>query len=85
MAGTSAPNQMSFSGDCWTEISDVGGNRLYFNLGRAGSTVNVTGEPPLNALFGDADNVSLEVNGVARQISAAERRGKTARLTIAKP
>lgn len=73
---------ISYSGDCWTEITDASGRRLFFELGKAGRTVNVSGEAPFNVLFGDAANVSIEVNGGAFEIPAANRRGRTARLTI---
>lgn len=73
---------ISFTGDCWTEITDASGRRLFFELGKAGRTVNLTGEAPFNVLFGSADNVSLQVNGSRYQISAADRRGRTARMTI---
>lgn len=71
-----------YSGDSWTEITDANGSRLFFDLGKAGRTVNVSGAAPFNVLFGDADNVGLEVNGNTFNIPAAARRGKTARLTI---
>lgn len=74
---------VTYSGDCWTEISDANGRRLFFALGTDGRTVELSGEAPFNALFGDADNVSLRVNGEAFEIPAAARRGRTARLTIA--
>lgn len=73
--------QISYSGDCWTEISDARGRRLFFDLGRSGRTVNLSGEAPFNVLFGDAENVSLLVNGQVFELPAADRRG-TARLTI---
>jgi len=73
---------MRFSGDCWTEITDANGDRLFFQLGRAGRTATVTGEAPLSVLFGNADNVSLEVNGEPYRIAAAARRNQTARFTI---
>jgi cytoskeleton protein RodZ len=73
---------ITYSGDCWTEITDASGGRLFFDLGKAGRTVNLSGIAPLNVLFGDAENVSIEVDGVPYTISAADRRGETARLTI---
>lgn len=74
---------LRFTGDCWTEISDASGRRLFFDLGRDGRSVNVSGQAPLSVLFGNADNVSVRVNGMAYNISAADRRGdETARLTI---
>ncbi len=76
--------QISYSGECWTEISDARGQRLFFDLGRAGRTVNLSGEAPFNVLFGDAANVSLRVNGEPFELPPADRRG-TARLTITGP
>lgn len=76
---------VTFSDDCWTEITDAAGERLFFGLGTAGRSIAVEGAEPLSALFGSAESVTLEVNGVSRAISAAERRGDTARMTIAAP
>ena len=73
---------VTFVGDCWTEIMDASGRRLYFQLGRSGRTVNVSGPGPLSVLFGDATNVEVRVNGEDFIIPAANRRGRTARLTI---
>lgn len=74
-----------FTGDCWTEISDGSGRRLFFDLGRSGRTVRLNGEAPLAVLFGNADNVELSVNGDDYPIPATSRRGQTARLTIDRP
>lgn len=74
---------LTYSGDCWTEVTDAGGRRLFFDLGKDGRTVELSGEAPFNVLFGNADNVSVLVNGSERAITAAERRGRTARLSIA--
>lgn len=74
---------VTYSGDCWTEVTDARGRRLFFGLGTDGRTVELSGEAPFNVLFGNADYVSIRVNGAERAISAAERRGNTARLTIA--
>lgn len=84
---SSSEMQMSitYSGDCWTEITDASGRRLFFDLGKDGRTVNLTGEAPFNVLFGDAANVSLAINGNSFEIPAANRRGRTARLTISRP
>ena len=73
---------ITYSGDCWTEVSDASGRRLFFALGTSGRTVNLTGEAPFNVLFGDAANVSLVVDGASFDIPARDRRGQTARLTL---
>jgi cytoskeleton protein RodZ len=74
---------VTFAGDCWTEITDASGRRLFFQLGRSGRTVNVSGPGPLSVLFGDAANVELRVNGEDFTIPASARRGLTARFSIA--
>ena len=83
------PSQMqlsiTYSGDCWTEITDAGGQRLFFALGESGRIINLSGEAPFNVLFGDVANVSLEVNGSSFDIPTSDRRGRTARLTITGP
>lgn len=71
-----------FSGDCWTEVSDASGRRLFYELGYEGRVVTVAGDAPLRIILGDADNVSLSVDGEAWPIPASARRGRLARLTI---
>ena len=75
---------ITYSGDSWTDISDAQGRRLFFDLGKTGGTVNLSGEAPLNVLFGDAANVSLLRNGAAFDLPPADRRG-TVRFTILSP
>lgn len=73
---------VSYTGDCWTEVTDARGRRLFFGMGTDGRTVELSGEAPFNVLFGNVANVRLLVNGSDRPIAAAERRGRTAKLTI---
>lgn len=73
---------LTFSGDCWTEVSDAEGDRLYFGLGKAGGTVSVTGTAPLHVLLGDSENAAVTINGEAYRIPPSARRGDTARLTV---
>lgn len=81
-SGTGVSLVLTFNGDCWTEVTDASGELLFFGLGKSGQIVTRTGIPPLHALFGESDNVSVTVNGVVFQIPAASRRGNTARVTI---
>jgi cytoskeleton protein RodZ len=82
MGVTDLSLSITYSGDCWTEISDASGRRLFFALGKSGETVNLTGEAPFSVLFGNAANVSLVVDGAPFDIPARDRRGQTARLTL---
>lgn len=74
---------VTYSGDCWTEITDAMGRRLFFGMGTDGRTVELSGDAPFNILFGNVANVRLQVNGADRPIADAERKGRTAKLTIA--
>ena len=82
---TSVQLRLAFSGDCWTEVTDAMGERLFFGLGSAGRSVTLDGEPPLRVLLGNSANASLEVNGSSFAIPQSARRGDTARLTITTP
>jgi cytoskeleton protein RodZ len=73
---------LSFSGDCWTEVSDADGEQLFFGLGTEGRTVSVSGKAPLHVLLGDSQYAAVTVDGSEFPIPASARRGQTARLTI---
>ena len=73
---------LSFSGDCWTEISDATGRRLFFDMGRDGRNVELTGRPPFAVLFGNVENVSVRVAGSDYPVAAVNPGSRTARLTI---
>ena len=76
---------LSFSGDCWTEVSDASGKLLYNNLAHAGRNISVSGDAPLHVLFGDSANVRVAVNGQEYVITDAMRSGRMARLTVNAP
>jgi len=74
--------QMVFSGDCWTEVSDGSGRRLFYDLGQSGRVISLSGEEPLHVILGDSANVSITVNGNDYPIPASARSGRLARLNI---
>ena len=73
---------LSFSGDCWTEVSDATGQRLFYELGHSGRTVELTGRAPLAVLLGNSENVDVRVNGNEYPVSPSIAGSRTARLTI---
>jgi len=73
---------LTFLGDCWTEVSDASGRRLYYDLGQAGSVITLSGDAPLRIILGDSANVSIQRDGLDYPIPAASRSGRLARLTI---
>lgn len=82
VVGSSVELVLSFTGDCWAEVIDATGRRLYYDLGMEGRSVTLNGAEPLGVLLGNTSNVSVRVNGFDYSIPAANRRGNTARLTI---
>ena len=81
--GNSVELVLSFTGDCWAEVTDATGRLLYYDLGMEGRSVTLNGAEPLGVLLGNTSNVSVRVNGFDYSIPAANRRGNnTARLII---
>jgi cytoskeleton protein RodZ len=73
---------VTYSGDCWTEITDASGRRLLFALGKDGRTVELSGAEPFNVLLGNPGNVSLQVNGEEYALPPTNRPDRPMRLTI---
>jgi cytoskeleton protein RodZ len=77
--------ELSYSGDCWTEVSDASGRRLFYDLGAEGRVVQLGGDAPLRIVLGDSTNVSITVEGRDYRIPDSARSGRLARLTINRP
>lgn len=73
---------LSFSGDCWTEVSDADGRQLFFSMGKEGQNVELNGKAPITALFGNADNVSVIVNDNPYNLPAPNAADRTVRVAI---
>ncbi len=73
---------LAFTGDCWTEVSDASGRRLFYDLGTEGRVVTLSGDAPLRVILGDSENVSVTVDGRPWSIPASARSGRLARLNI---
>jgi cytoskeleton protein RodZ len=73
---------ISFSGDCWTEISDADGRQLYVSMGHGGQSIDVSGKAPLSVLFGNVANVSLRVDGNDYTLPAATSANQMVRVAI---
>jgi cytoskeleton protein RodZ len=74
--------ELVFTGECWTEVTDAAGRRLFYDLGTAGRVVAVAGDEPLQILLGASENVDIAVDGRDYSIPNSARRGRMARLTI---
>ncbi|MGF2734624.1 RodZ domain-containing protein [Marinobacter sp. DUT-1] len=49
--------QMTFTADCWVQVSDADGNRLVASLQRQGDRIDVSGDAPLRVVIGAVDAV----------------------------
>lgn len=49
--------QITFTGDCWVQVSDASGVRLVNSLQRSGDQVDVSGAAPLKVVIGAVDAV----------------------------
>ncbi len=63
---------VNLSEDSWVEISDAKGNRLEFDLLRAGAQRSYEGEAPFSLLLGRAKAVTLFVDGQAVQFAGQD-------------
>lgn len=59
----------NFTEDCWSEITDGEGTKLFFGIAKAGRPLSVEGVTPIRVLFGRAHAVTLEVDGLPFDIA----------------
>ena len=74
--------ELSYIGDCWTEISDNAGRRLFYDLGQSGRVVKVSGDAPVQVFLGDARAVDITVAGNPWPLTPSMLTGQPVRLTI---
>ena len=74
--------EIIFREDCWTEVIDVLGERLFYGLGRAGARSRFAAAPPLSLFLGNASGVDISVDGIPYEISGENRQGNLARFMI---
>lgn len=76
---------LRFSDDCWVEVNEVDGRRLYYGLARAGRELELSGVGTLRFFFGNADAAALEIDGRPYPVPAEARRGRLANFIVAPP
>ena len=67
--------KMIFSGDCWVEVRDATGKRVYADLRRAGQVVTLEAEAPIAVKLGNGRVVVMEFNGDSVQFTSSKRSG----------
>jgi cytoskeleton protein RodZ len=63
--------QLSFSGECWAEVYDARGWRLFFGFGHAGTTQDLSGVPPFRLVLGNVAAVAVAVEGTPVELPTA--------------
>ena len=62
--------EMTFSDECWVQVTDSAGNRLVGSLQRDGDQVNVSGRLPIDVVVGAVDAIeSIRFDGQAIDLS----------------
>ena len=79
------PLVVSFSSECWTQITDATGRRLFAGLAQPGQRIAVRGAAPIAVVLGNAGAAELEVDGRAYPISRDSIINNVARLTLEAP
>ncbi len=72
---------MTFSDDCWVEVSDATGNELFAQLQQAGDNLHLSGQAPFKIMLGNARAVTLLVNGQLQSTDPGPNRD-TLRLNV---
>ena len=83
-AGTDAGAMLEivFVEDSWTEISSLDGERLYYDLGRAGTRALLPVDRGLSLFFGNGAGIELRLNDEPLAIPATARRGDFAEFDL---
>jgi len=55
--------QLSFTGECWAEIYDARGWRLFFGFGHAGTAQELNGVPPFRLVLGNTEAITVAIEG----------------------
>ena len=73
---------MIVNADTWADVKDANSHQLVYDLLRAGSEVDLTGQAPFAVFLGNGHGVELLLNGEEIGISSIIRDDNTARLNV---
>ncbi|VYU39646.1 cytoskeleton protein RodZ [Metakosakonia massiliensis] len=73
---------MNFTADCWLEVSDATGKKLFSGLQRKDATLNLTGQAPYKLKIGAPSAVQIQYQGKPVDLSRFIRTNQVARLTL---
>ncbi|KFX02607.1 cytoskeleton protein rodZ [Pectobacterium betavasculorum] len=73
---------MTFSADCWLEVTDASGKKLFSGMQRNGGTLNLDGQSPYKLKIGAPAAVQIQFQGKPVDLSRFVRSSQVARLTL---
>ncbi|ULS52119.1 cytoskeleton protein RodZ [Pectobacterium carotovorum] len=73
---------MTFTADCWLEITDASGKKLFSGMQRNGGTLNLDGQSPYKLKIGAPAAVQIQFQGKPVDLSRFVRSSQVARLTL---
>lgn len=73
---------MTFSSDCWLEVTDAAGKKLFSGIQRSGGKLSLAGTAPYRLKIGAPAAVQIEYQGKPVDLSRFIRTNQVARLTI---
>lgn len=73
---------LTFTGDCWAEVYDARGMRLYFGFGHSGTSQELVGAPPFRVVLGNVEAVSVAMEGASVPLPATAP-GEKLRISLA--
>ncbi|QDX29220.1 cytoskeleton protein RodZ [Dickeya poaceiphila] len=73
---------MRFTADCWLEVVDATGKKLFSGVQRTGSVLNLTGQAPYRLKIGAPGSVQVEFQGKPVDLSRFVKSHQVARITL---
>ncbi|MCT2386441.1 cytoskeleton protein RodZ [Erwinia pyrifoliae] len=73
---------MNFSRDCWLDVTDATGKKLFSGMQRSGGQLSLAGKAPYRLKIGAPAAVEIEYQGKPVDLSRFIRTNQVARLTV---
>ncbi|AMB76740.1 cytoskeleton protein RodZ [Pantoea ananatis] len=73
---------MTFTGDCWLEVSDATGKKLFSGIQRSGGKLSLSGTAPYRLKIGAPSVVQVQYQNKPVDLSRFIRNNQVARLTL---
>ena len=73
---------MNFTADCWLEVTDATGKKLFSGMQRKDGNLNLTGQAPYKLKIGAPAAVQIQFQGKPVDLSRFIRTNQVARLTV---